>query len=269
MGLPKKLLTRVQTIAVEFIESKDEDAALEAVRSAIMVSKPSDRTQSVRFSQIKKYFRENTPANPEFLAQIKPADELTKKLIEINAKTRDSAKVVEIPLETINKLKALKTSTDPLTLAIYLLFASGRRSAELINAKFSQSDKKGMVNINGLVKTRGKDMTGSFVPIGTPSNFLKLIRKFQASKPNPGTFNRLVGIRLKRLLGPDWHPHNLRGAYATYLFKHHNPKGLKINTFLQQALNHSSVISSLSYTGYSIGDKVKPIVADQKNKTTD
>jgi integrase len=269
MSLPKVLLAKVKTIADEFSDTKDDDTTLKNIRETILASKPSDRTQSVRYSQVKKYFMENTNASPEFLSKIKPDEAITTKLIERNIKVRDEAKVVVIPLDTIDKLKALKGSIDPLLLAIYLLFVSGRRTAELLNARFSLSDVKGMVEIDGLVKTRNGNAVGTFRPIGTAPSFIKLVTKFQKAGVNKGTFNRLVSLRLKKLFDIVKNPHMLRGVYATYMFKHHNKDGLKINTFLKQVLNHSSILSSLSYTGYSIGPKkmIEPAPIPEKNNT--
>lgn len=255
MTLSKKLSEEAKRIGKEFSESKDEKKALSQIKKAICGSdkKCSDRTQSVRYSQFKKIISTFTN-NIEFLKKIKPHDEITKRLIIKNTEIRDNKKMLIIPREIMVKLISLKNSINPYDIALYLLLMSGRRISEILEAKFSLSSIKGHIKMEGAKKTRFNDSVLDFKPIGTPKAFLRHLKKFRKLEVNPITYPRMLGLRLKKLLGNEWHPHMLRGLYAIYLFKFDNPDLLKINSFIQSALNHKTIGASLSYTGYSIKD---------------
>ena len=72
----------------------------------------------------------------------------------------------------------------------------------------------------------------------------------QTKVTQPAIF--LHSVILAKILGDNFHTHNLRGIYAIYSYTFRNPDNIKINPFVKSALNHLSLDASLSYTGYKI-----------------
>ena len=250
--LSKFLTQEVERIITEFVEKDLFEQALDAINKIIIQDKPKPRTISNRYSLFKKEMKKVTD-DGEFLAKIKPADELTSKLIEENIKRRDIENtMLDIDEDLINKIISFKNSNDPHILALFLLFCSGRRSSELLEANFSLSENTNFINVKGLKKTRGLTSTQKFLTICFPEEFLNLLKKFRKLLNNKTTFNTILNRRIKKFLAPNLNAHNLRGVYAVYLFKFSNPNNVKINQFIKIALNHESIESSLSYTGYKI-----------------
>ena len=248
MSLPKKLQKEVDVIKKDFDENKPQET-LDKIKK-LFGGKFSNRTISTRYSLIKKEFKEITK-NKDFLNKIKPLEEITKNLIEKNKTIRDNKKMFNVSKEIIEKILNLKNSVNPYDLAIFLLFVSGRRSNEILNSKFLNEKKNKLIKMEGISK-RTDINNFEFIPLVNKTSFFKIYKKFKKFNLNKDTFPRLLSLRIKKMLGNEFHPHMLRGIYASYLFKFKNPKELKINTFIQHVLGHSSIDSSLSYTGYDI-----------------
>ncbi len=263
MTISKKTVETIHKIGKELQETKDEEKALRDITKVILDKKPSERSQSVSYSVVKKMMKEYS-ANQDFLRKIKPSDEITKRLIKKNAEIRDNKKILAVSKETIKKIIAMKTSTDPHELAMYLLFVSGRRSSEILDCDFRLAKDKKHIATTKLKKARNGDNNNeeaTFSTITRPTTFLKIATRFKGMNVNKVTFPRMMGMKIKQMIDPTYHPHMLRGIYAAYMFKFNNPEKLKINSFIKQALNHKSIEPSLSYTGYSLTfeDKIKGI----------
>lgn len=250
--LSKKLLGEAKIIVEGFVKKDKFEEALDQIEKAIKEDNPKPRTISNRYSLFKKEMRKHTD-NGEFLSKIKPDDELTSKLIKENLKKRDVENtMLDIDEDLINKIISFKNSDDAHILAIFLLFCSGRRGSELLDAKFSLDKDEDFIKVKGLKKTRGLTNTQTFQSICDREEFLNLTKKFRRLLSNKITFNTILNRRVKKFLGKNLSAHDMRGIYALYMFKFNNPNNAKINQYIKIILNHESIDSSLSYTGYKI-----------------
>jgi hypothetical protein len=96
----------------------------EFIKDLAYSNEATDRTISTRYSLFKKHIRNNHPEyDDEFLKNLNPPIELTKKLIEENGERRMARKMVEFDQVFIDKILALKGSAIPFeTLCIYSLY---------------------------------------------------------------------------------------------------------------------------------------------------
>ena len=257
MALPKRINNDLNLIISDFEQSRNFDKALADIRKTILYGDPKPRTQATRFSLVKKRMK-NITDNSKFINAIKPDDALTRDLLKQNLDIRNNKTVLGITRDKIELLKSFQNSTDPYKLAMYLLFMSGRRTSELLNGEFTLSDEKGFVNLDGFKKTRGHDSKGQFKTISFPKKFLRLLKKFQKMNVSKTTFACIINRRIKTILGEEYTAHSLRSAYAAYRFKFDNAEKKIINKFIQEALNHLSMDSSISYMGHGIAFE-KPV----------
>lgn len=252
MGLSKKILNDIQQI-IDTFDENNKDEIIKKITEVIMNDSPKPRTQTTRFSLIKKKFAQVTN-DKEFLKKIKPDDEIIDKLIKDNKRIRDEAENINVNEDVIKKIMPLKNSRDVFDLAIWLLLMSGRRSSELMTAKFNNIRGTVDVGIDGVKKRRDGGNDCVFSPLVPKTVFFKVYNDFKRlfKFTNKDTFQRTLNRRVKKLLGEEFHPHTLRGIFALYSFKFRNKNNKKINTFIRDALCHQSINASLNYTGYKI-----------------
>ncbi len=260
MSLTKRINTDLNLIISDLQQTQDFTAALSAIKKTILFGNPAPRTQSTRFSLVKRKFKTITD-NKNFIDAIKPDNNLTQGLIKKNLEIRDNKTVLGITRDKIELLRDFQRSKDPHEIAMYLLFVSGRRTSELLNGVFSLSSKKGFIDLDGFTKTREHSDIGDFKTISTPKKFLRLLTKFRKMNVNKGTFVTIMNRRIKKLLGSEYTAHSLRSAYAAYRYKFDNPEKKIINKFIMEALNHRSIDSSIAYLGHGIvfEEKIKGI----------
>lgn len=230
---------------------------LSSIHKLVMHNKPAPRTISSRYSTIKKKFKSKVK-DPAFLKMIRPDPKITESIIKQNAEIRDKKKLINITPNVIKSILSFESSSNPYELGMYLLFVSGRRTSELLTAKFSSKGNK--VRIRG-VRKRTDDIDCYFEPLIRSRKFIMLYKKFMnMHNISYKSFQRTLDHKIKRYYGPNYHAHMLRGMYAMYAYHFRNTEQLKINTFIRDKLCHQSINSSLNYTQYKIDPKLSDIV---------
>ncbi len=251
MSLSKKISAQI-ILLMENLTDSNKEETIKSIKFIVLEDSPMPRTQSARFSRIKTLFK-TISEDEVFLKKIRPDPKITEDIIKDNVETRDERRLINITEEMINKILKIKDSNDPHELAIFLLFVSGRRVAELLEAEFINKKKIKKVIIFG-VKKRTDNTECQFIPLINKTRFFKQLRRFDMFKKfiNMDTFHRTLNRKIKVILGESFKPHTLRGMFVTYSFKFRNKDNLKINTFIMRALCHQSINSSLNYTQYRI-----------------
>jgi len=227
------------------------DRAITKLERLIYSGDPTYGTLSVRYSLFKKKFRE-LGIDKDFLDEFRPPEKLTYQVLKDNKEIRDNRKLFPVSMFQVEKIIDLKESDHLIDLALYLLLVSGRRTNELINAKFFRGKHKKHIKIIGLSKS--KINSCEFPILISRQRFMKLINYFQNLDVNKNTFSVLLNRRIKKLLGQKWTAHKLRKVYAKYLYKYNNPDNMKINSFIKNVLCHSTIESSLNYTDVKLND---------------
>jgi len=233
----------------------DQFMILKKISEIVLEDNPTPRTQTVRFSVIKKMFRDVTN-NEKFLDKIKPKNSVTDFVMKENQMIRDNKVLMTITKEMVEKIMILEKSQNVHEMCIYLLFVSGRRVSELIDSQFNQDWGTDLVRITG-TKKRTDNVDCYFLTLVDKWKFLDIFEKFKEIFGDVGknSFHRTLSRKVKRIFGVHFKPHMLRGMYVTYAFKFRNDEQLKINTFIKENLCHQSIHSSLNYTGYKIDDQ--------------
>ncbi len=260
MTLSKKMRAETHNIADQFKKGGITNTkALKLIHELVYRGKPSDRTITIRFSLIKRIFKDYT-SEKLFLKKIKPEDNITRKVIKINDETRDQQKIQELDEQTIKQIMSYGGSGDVYKIFIFLLFVSGRRTYELINSQFTNTlRKKGnLIKMTGISKTRGNDSNECyFSPLIRKGTFFRIYHRFfrLIHLNSLNTFQRQLSYKINSLFpGKGYHPHSFRGMYAIYMYKFRNPDKKKINTFIQDVLCHQTVKSSMSYTQWDLNN---------------
>ena len=260
MSLSKKLRKDLEELR-DRTNPKNKKNILKKIKSLIILDNPSDRTITVRFSTAKKIFGE-TIKDLDFLKEIRPDSDLTKKVIQDNEEIRDTRRMKDINIDMFKKIINLKNSNNIYDNYLYALFISGRRTSELISATFKKGVGKNIYIMDGLLKTGSENAEDKICNFKTLSNksFLILIRKIkkEIKQRKIKQFKKNLDNRIRFLFDGEITPHTLRSIYINYLYKFHNPENIEINPFIQQYLNHKTIKASLSYTGIKI-DFDKPV----------
>jgi integrase len=229
----------------------------EFIKDLAYSNEATDRTISTRYSLFKKHIRNNHPEyDDEFLKNLNPPIELTKKLIEENGERRMARKMVEFDQVFIDKILALKDSAIPFETAMYLQFVSGRRINEIYDSPFriNAKDKK-KINMKLSKKKEEKyfnlKLLDESVDNGTFKNMLNKLRT-SVNGMDVTTFTNRVNKQVKKILGKDFSSHDLRGLYAIYSFEKENPDKFNQIAWVNKVLNHdsNSTGSSQSYTNF-------------------
>ncbi len=210
------------------------------------------------FSDSRKIFAQFTK-DKKFLNKIKASDEIIVKVNNKSDEVRRNREIFVIGHDDLKKIKSLKNSESIYDQAIYLLFVSGRRTSEILNAKFEK--KNNMIYTKDLVKRskNKRDDDESVFPIiweNSPDEFIKMVDNLQSEVDKIGvkqnSFSRTVNRRIKSVIGEDWKPHSLRGSYALYNYKFNNPEKKNRNGFIRKILCHQSDSSSLAYVAFEL-----------------
>jgi len=253
MSLSKKIKSQLQPL-VNNLSEKNKGTTLSKINKILTNDKPKDNTLTVRYSLTKKLFKGKT-TDTAFLSKIRPNPKITESVIENNERVRDNKKLIDITEDDVRKILSFHDSSKIFELMIWLLFVSGRRTSELLTAKFTNAKSNKAIRIKGVKKRSDSDTVEcEFIPLVSKTKFFKVYNKFKRilNYSNLGTIHRTLDRRIKRHFNSVWHPHLLRGAHANYAYKFRNKDKDKINTFIQNQLCHQSVRASLSYTGYNI-----------------
>ncbi len=261
MTLSKFIKSEISILIEKYKENKiEDDKFISEINKLINMKDPKIRTIASRSSNIIKILK-NNKIKSEIYNKIKPPNELTMNIIKKNLEIRDKKKLIQIKQIDIKEILSFEKSNDIYKLGIYLLLVSGLRTSELFSdiKKYKHDNN---VLVNGIKKKRDGDQTGIVKPLINKTKFIRLHNKFldmsKRKKPfNIKSFSRNLNIKIKKLVNKEYHPHNLRGIYVHYLYKHYNYDKLKINTFIKKYLNHNSINSSMNYTGYKLEENIK------------
>lgn len=213
----------------------------------------TDKTKTVYISLAKKYIMSNID-DKYFINLIIPDKEFTKNVKINSIKIRDNKPMIIINNQIINKLFSFKNSKNIYEINIYLLFVTGRRFSELIDAKFYNiKGSKRIIKIDGIKKMRDDDNNKicDIILLDNKTHVLKLIKKFQkdVKKFKFDNYKRNFTRNIKKIMNDDnFIPHTLRGIYALYLYTYNNPTNIRINQYIKNVLCHKNINSSLAYT---------------------
>lgn len=256
MTLSKKLTQDVRELMRQFTKN-NKKRTLSKIKKLVLKDNPKPRTQTIRFSHIKKLFRDITK-DEEWLREIRPDPKITTAVIQENNTVRDQRKLITVDKKTIDTLMGFADSSNVYDVAMYLLFVSGRRVSELNSAQFINAKGNQNIRIKG-VKKRTDNIVCEFSPLIRKSNFFKVLRKYRKMRTlqKGETFHRALNRRIKQAF-PDkqYKPHVLRGFYVTYAFKFRNKTDSKINTFIMNTLCHQSINASMNYTQYKLSEDI-------------
>jgi Telomere resolvase ResT/TelK catalytic domain len=253
------------------VKKNNKSRILKELNNLLAKKNFTDASLVVAYSEAKKIFALKIK-DKTFLSKIKAPEEL---MIRVNASREERQRErvnFNVSMEQINTIKKLSKSKNTYDRAIYLLFVSGRRTTELLNAHFFKAGDN--IKVEGLVKRSKNKRSEEECLINTiieEDLFLKEIEEFQDDVDKMGlsklSFNRNLNRRIKRKLGGEWKPHSLRGAYALYMFEFYNIDDQNRNGFIRKVLCHQSDNASLAYIGFQLEDGVKNIFEDDATNT--
>lgn len=252
MSIPKWMLPELKKIVPKLAKLSEKEL-LNQIKKIVYKNEPKDRTITWRYSVIKKFFKQYIK-DGELLHKMRPKDDLTNKVIKENIERRDAEKRLIVNEDLIRKILSFQKSKDIYEMYIYLLLISGRRLRELTDCKFVNVKSSNLVVIEGIKKRRRSFSLGlksMFKPLVSKTKFFRVYRKFHRIYKNSNIKNISGNLQriIKQKLGSDIKAHTLRKIYAVYSYKFRNINNEKINTFIKNALNHTTIDASISYTG--------------------
>jgi len=241
-------------------EKPDEGELRKFVKEMAYKNSPTERTISVRYSQIKKHIRDTHPEySDQFLKELNPPKELTAKIIQENKERKMKKKQVIFDAELLNKIYDLRLSDNVYAQSIYLQFISGRRINEIFDAEFKISNKDPREVSMRLSKKNGDEKMKfhKFELLkDTSSNkeFKEMLKKMRSSVNGMSVkdFTNRVNRKIRDVVRKDLSSHDLRGLYAVLKYETDNPDGLTLIGHINKSLNHgeSSIDSSVSYSNF-------------------
>lgn len=234
-----------------------EENILKFIHDIVMVNDPTNKTIATRYSNIKKYIRENyIGLSEEFLKKIKPSDKIIQDIINSDTEKKSNKKNIHFNSENVDDILNLKDSENVYDKGIYLQFVSGRR----INEIFDNDIKLNMlkkhpykVKFSSLSKKNNeKPYIITLIPDLTAKEFRDEVYRLRkiVNGISLNDWNKRINREIKKKIGKDFTSHNLRGMYGIYLFNEHNEEDQNINGFITNVLNHDSTDASLSYSNY-------------------
>lgn len=254
--MPSKMLTNLH----EYISESDpsEEELRKRVRELAYRNDPTDRTITVRYSQMKKHIREIHPNySDEFLRGLNPPKSLTAKIIAENKERKMQRKLVKFDAELLNKIFDLRESDNVYDQAIYLQFISGRRINEIFDNDFRVSSKDPrQVSMRLSKKSDDKKFHKFELLKDTSDNgeFKTMLKKMRTSINGMSVkdFTNRVNRKIRDVVRKDLSSHDLRGLYAVLKFETDNPDNLTMIGHINKSLNHgeTSIDSSVSYSNF-------------------
>jgi hypothetical protein len=256
--MSKKALTKLHQYITE--QKPTEDDLSQFVKDLAYQNEPTDRTISVRYSQFKKHIRDTHPGySDDFLKNLNPPAEMTKKIITENKQRKLERKMVKFDDELIDKILSLKDSDNPYEQAIYLQFISGRRINEIYSAPLRINNKQPLEVAMKLSKKNG-DEKAKYHKFNllqntiTNKEFKQKITKLRSSVNGVSLqdFTNRVNRKVKQIIDKDLSSHDLRGLYAVYGFHTQNDDDTNLLGYINKVLNHgdTSIDSSQSYSNF-------------------
>ena len=92
MTISKKIKAQVNGLIINY-QPHNQSKTLNKLKQIILADNPTMGTQTVRYSIIKKMFRQKTN-DTIFLNKIKPSPEITKYVLRKNLQIRDNRKLI-------------------------------------------------------------------------------------------------------------------------------------------------------------------------------
>ena len=254
--MPSKMLTDLHKYISE--SDPDEEELRKFVRELAYRNSPTDRTITVRYSQMKKHIRELHPNySDEFLRGLNPPKELTAKIIAENKERKMQRKLVKFDAELLNKIYDLRESDNVYEQAIYLQFISGRRINEIFDSDFRVSSKDPRQVSMRLSKKADDKKFHKFELLKETSDnkeFKTMLKKMRTSINGMSVkdFTNRVNRKIRDVVRKDLSSHDLRGLYAVLKFHTDNPDNLGMIAHINKSLNHgqTSIDSSVSYSNF-------------------
>lgn len=241
-------------------QNPNKEDLSEFVRELAYLNNPTDRTITVRYSQIKKYIRDNYPQfDEEFLKTLTPPMDLTKKVISENKERKLTRKMVEFDQKLVEDILELRDSDNPYEVSIFLQFVSGRRVNELYDNDIRINSKSPReVSMRLSKKSSGsRNKYHKFNLLKdtiTNKRFKDKLMKMRSSVNGVSLadFTNRVNRKIKQLLRKDLSTHDLRGIYAVFGFNTENDDDLNLLGYINKVLNHESqsLDSSQSYASF-------------------
>ena len=189
-------------------------------------------------------------------------NEERKTLIRENENALESRlnNPLEISELKIKRLAFELISTKSVTKNIWLCALSiGSRLVEILKTStFEKSKEANIIRVCGLAKNK----TGSNKCVErpllfiAPDDFLQRIawiREQIADKNDSSNYARQLSLLTKRLLGDEFHFHDLRRIYASLAYKYYG-KGMLQNIFIKHILGHENVNTSLHYVNINLNE---------------
>lgn len=240
------------------LASKPNKESINSILKIVNADDPSERSLLVRYSVARKILQSFTK-NKKLLDMMLPPRDLSNKVNKENTIRRDKKKRILIDERFVRKIMGYRNSENVFELCIFLLLITGRRTGEILNARFYNKRAGRDMYIDGVLKRSSKEAANGchFPPLIRKTKALRLIKKFRKKladrgKMNEKSFRRDLLRKTKKLLGANVYPHLLRGIYANYLYKFRNDENMKINSFIMEKLCHEGVTTSLNYTGFEL-----------------
>jgi hypothetical protein len=254
--MPQKMITDLHKYIGESDPSEEE--LRKFVRDLAYRNNPTDRTITVRYSQMKKHIREIHPNySDEFLRSLNPPKELTAKIIAENKERKMERKLVKFDAALLNKIYDLRESENVYEQAIYLQFISGRRINEIFDSDFRVSSKDPRQVSMRLSKKSDDKKYHKFELLKDTSDnreFRDMLKKMRTSVNGIQIkdFTNRVNRKIRDVVRKDLSSHDLRGLYAVLKYETDNPDNLGMIAHINKSLNHgqTSIDSSVSYSNF-------------------
>jgi hypothetical protein len=251
--MSKKALSKLDTY---LSETRTDDEMIEFVHDLAYASDPTDRTIASRYSLLKKHVRDGYPQFADkTLRLLAPPTELTQSIITKDREVRNAKTDIAFDQELVDKILALKTSSNIFERFVYLQFVSGRRISEIFDSVVKAAQKKpGTVRMT-LSKKKDEDkfFNVELMDDIESSEFRKMLSA--ARKTITGMslsdFTNRVNRAVRSAVRKDLSSHNLRGLYAVYRYHTDNAEKQNLVGFISRVLNHGATSESgVNYSNY-------------------
>lgn len=216
----------------------------------------ADRSITNKLSLLKKYFREKTN-DILFFNYLHPNKDITLKVRSNDSTVLNKTVLTKVKKEDIENSISQWSKSDKLSEQIaFCLLSTGRRSSEILKAKYKKSRKKNKILMKGILKKR-KEEIDEYIEIDTIANsnitykIITIVQTKMSKYKEPQT-KLQKELKTVRLGDKVYNSHMYRVIYANYLFKERNAKGHIYNVFIKNVLKHSNLTSSINYSSVEI-----------------
>lgn len=254
-----KLLKKIDNYISQ--EKPENEELLVFLEKVILQDDPAKRTIANRYSKVKKHLNEKYDyMTIEFLKTVKPQSDIIEDILSEDAERRANKQNIVFTKADVDKILLTFSDTNSLSkMIVFLMFSSGMRINEILDPKFKLTrvdKKKNQITMSQLSKQSKSKTVSSKIELVKEVNpavfrdLLKLVRmRMEMLDLTINQMNAKVNKFLKQQFKSFKSSHNLRGAYAIYLYNQGDKKQ-NINGFITDHLNHSSYDASLNYSNF-------------------